>query len=311
MIVRKRAVRLLLRAGLLVFLSTAVAGWALGHLDAIRIGRYEIEFDESSGEDSDGDGKVDKVSYYLRDSLVLTAWDEDGNGKAELWFIYDEEEYLVQEVADTDGDGRPDEFTRMSRDEKVVEVEAGAEAEEFIDLKKGSESGGAKNAAASAKVVRVIFEDDFNTEGGGHGLLNYRGFKNWEVTEGEVDLLGHGFWDYFPDHGLFIDMDGTQRPKEQARAGTLRAKKWFSLSPGTYRLSFDVAGNPHTGPNTLSVSMGELFSEDICVKKNAPFVTVMRLINVRSATRVRLEFRHHGGDWDGMIMDNVRLEQVQ
>lgn len=311
MLSRKSAVRLQVIACLLAFSLLAVAGQASDLPDVIRVGKYEIKFDESTGEDTDGDGATDKISYFLDGSLVLTACDENGNGKADLWFVYDDEEYLIMEVCDLDGDGEPDEFTRLSREEEVVEITAAVEEEVPTDSKRATESKTGKDSAASAKVAEVVFEDDFNAEGGGRALNNYRDFKNWVVTEGEVDLLGHGYWDFYPDYGLYIDMDGTQRPKETAKAGTLESKQRFKLSPGTYRLSFDVAGNPLSGPNTLSVSLGVLYGEDIIIKKEAPFVTIMRLISVPSASEARLVFSHHGGDWEGILLDNVKLERVK
>ena len=37
----------------------------------------------------------------------------------------------------------------------------------------------------------VIFEDNFDSENGGVGALNYNGFDNWSVASGTVDLIGN------------------------------------------------------------------------------------------------------------------------
>jgi len=67
----------------------------------------------------------------------------------------------------------------------------------------------------------VLYFDDFNAEHGGAGTLNFTGFsKGWAVTKGSVDLIGNGFYDFFPGNGLFIDLDGTT-----GHAGTLTSTR--------------------------------------------------------------------------------------
>ena len=51
----------------------------------------------------------------------------------------------------------------------------------------------------------VIFSDNFNAENGGTGVLNYNSFNNWTVTDGTVDLIGNGFFDFYPGNGLYVD----------------------------------------------------------------------------------------------------------
>src|SRR5579862_1829881 len=63
--------------------------------------------------------------------------------------------------------------------------------------------------AAHAQVY--LLNDNFNTENGGVGQLNYTGFDNWNVS-GAVDLIGNGFFDFYPGNGLYVDMNGSPGP---------------------------------------------------------------------------------------------------
>jgi len=87
------------------------------------LGKYRIVYDEVFEDDTDGDGINDRTSYYKQGTLVLTAWDTDRDGKDDLWFRFDSEEYLDLEVSDLNGDGRPDEFVHINRNEIITKVE--------------------------------------------------------------------------------------------------------------------------------------------------------------------------------------------
>ena len=64
-------------------------------------------------------------------------------------------------------------------------------------------------AFIGAASATPIFEDNFDSENGGNGVTNYTGFINWTVTDGTVDLIGNGYFDFFPGNGLYVDMDGS------------------------------------------------------------------------------------------------------
>jgi len=154
-------------------------------------------------------------------------------------------------------------------------------------------------------VASVLFEDTFESENGRKGQLNYTGFKNWDVIQGSVDLIGRGFWDYFPDHGLHVDLDGTT-----GKAGTLSSKKIFRLEQGSYRLEFDLAGNPLSGPNTVTVRLGRVYNEVFTLGKKEPFRKITRNISVSTMEDTRLVFQHAGGDDQGLFLDNIRLSRL-
>ncbi|MFC2164276.1 tetratricopeptide repeat protein, partial [Acidobacteriota bacterium] len=151
----------------------------------------------------------------------------------------------------------------------------------------------------------VIFIDDFNSENSGQGKLNYRGFENWEVASGGVDLIGNGFWDFHPDHGLHLDLDGSVN-----KAGTLQSKTKFKLLPGIYTLEFDLAGNFQRTTNSVRVSMGDLYNEEFTLRATDPFRRIKKEIKVSSPMEARLVFQHEGGDNFGLLLDNVRLTKT-
>jgi hypothetical protein len=154
-------------------------------------------------------------------------------------------------------------------------------------------------------VALVLLEDNFESENGRKPQLNYVGFKNWDVIQGSVDLIGRGFWDYFPDHGLYIDLDGTTR-----QAGTLSSKKIFRLEPGIYQLEFDLAGNPLSGPNAVNVRLGRVYNEVFTLSQKEPFRKITRQISVSATEECKLVFQHAGGDNEGLFLDNIRLVRL-
>lgn len=163
------------------------------------------------------------------------------------------------------------------------------------------------NAPASAA---VIFMDDFNTENGGTGVLNYNGFANWTVSGGTVDLIGNGFFDFLPGNGLFVDMDGST-----GNAGGIETNFSFNLLPGTlYTLSFDLAGNHRNMAAesvTVEVGGGSVFSEIFSLGQNDPFTNISRQFSVGALTSATISFIGAGGDNVGMLLDNVMLATVE
>ena len=153
----------------------------------------------------------------------------------------------------------------------------------------------------------IMFQDDFNAENGGSGVLNFNGFVNWMVLDGTVDLIGNGYFDFLPGNGLYVDLDGSTND-----AGMLVSIPLFVLEPGfEYTLSFDLAGNQRNdSPEmvTVQVAMGNVFSEDFSLSKTDPFTTFERTFSVADFDLVDLSFQGLGGDNIGMLLDNVVLE---
>ncbi len=154
----------------------------------------------------------------------------------------------------------------------------------------------------------VLLADDFDHENGGAGMLDYAAFAHWTVDEGTVDLLGEGLYDFHPDAGLYLDLDGSRDA-----GGTLVSKEAFALTSGRYRLEFDLAGHPFSGPETVTVALGEVFTEDFSLPHDPDFTGfehMVRDIVVETETEARLSFGQHGGDNVGVLLDGVRLSRL-
>ncbi|NLS93988.1 MAG: PEP-CTERM sorting domain-containing protein [Planctomycetaceae bacterium] len=157
-------------------------------------------------------------------------------------------------------------------------------------------------------VEGAIFSDNFNTENGGVGVLNYIGFANWTVADGTVDLIGNGYFDYQPGYGLYVDMDGSTN-----NAGKMISSVTINLVPGVYTLSFDLAGNQRntSGDQVVAqVNMGVLLDKTYSLSKTAPFQTFTEMITVSAASSVQITFEGIGSDNMGMLLDNVKLENA-
>ena len=84
----------------------------------------------------------------------------------------------------------------------------------------------------------TLLNDTFDNENGGNGQLNFSNFTNWNVTDGTVDLLGNGFFDFYQGNGLYLDLDGST-----SNAATLTSSDIFSFSQNdSVTLTFDLAG---------------------------------------------------------------------
>ncbi len=152
----------------------------------------------------------------------------------------------------------------------------------------------------------ILLEDNFNTENGGSGALNYNSFANWDVTGGTVDLIGNGYYDYRPGNGLYVDLDGSSW-----NAGRLESKTTFALSPGTYELRYDIAGSQRGDTNFVTIGLGSVFSTISGALSDAPFLSITNTFPVTSPTNGKIFFDHFGGDNVGLLLDNVKLTYVE
>ena len=152
----------------------------------------------------------------------------------------------------------------------------------------------------------VIFEDTFDAEHGGTGILNYNGFANWTVTDGTVDLIGNGYYDFLTGNGLYVDMDGST-----GNAGKMTTT--LSLDPGNYVLQFELAGN-HRNRSTeqvdVAVDLGNLFTQSYSLAQNDPFTLFTEYFTVGAAGSYSLSFEGLFGDNVGMLLDDVKLSKL-
>jgi hypothetical protein len=168
---------------------------------------------------------------------------------------------------------------------------------------------------AKAGAATILF-DNFDSENGGQGLLNYTGFANFTVIGGTVDLIGDTpsgtpLFDVAPGNGLYVDLDGSTNDP-----GALTS---FSivLAPGDYTLSFDLAGNHrNTSNDTVTFGLlapGALVLDSFTLAGFDPFGTHTYDFSTSGGT-LFFAFQNNGTAGSsgniGALLDNVRLESV-
>ena len=146
-----------------------------------------------------------------------------------------------------------------------------------------------------------IFMETFDSEHGGianTGTLNYSNFTNW-ITDRTVDLIGNGYYDFYPGHGLYVDLDGST-----ADSGGLTSK--ITIGPGLYTLSFQLGGSQRGDVNTVDVSLGNYF-ETFVLAAIDPLTTYVRTVTVLSPDQLVFQ-QTNRGDNLGAILDDVKVD---
>ena len=148
----------------------------------------------------------------------------------------------------------------------------------------------------------VLLSDNFNSENGGVGTTNYTGFANWSVTSGSVDLIGNGFFDFYPGNGLYIDLDGSTNQPGQLTSH-------LTFAPGSYVLTFDLGGNARGDVNkTTDITLGN-FSTSLTLASASPYQLYTYTFTTTGGNLVFTDLP--GGDQDiGNILDNVTVSST-
>lgn len=113
----------------------------------------------------------------------------------------------------------------------------------------------------------VVIVDDFNDENGGVAFEQFTGFKNWNVTGGNMDLYGNGSsFDPFPSAKLLVDTRGNS-----AVDCVLESKSTFSFQAGvTYYLKYKMAGTQRGFAAQTTIEIGALFTGTSSIASAAP-----------------------------------------
>ena len=90
--------------------------------------------------------------------------------------------------------------------------------------------------------------------------------------------------------------------------GRLESRQILNLAPGTYTLSFNLAGSHQGGANAVAVSLGTAYAESFNLASTDPFTAVTRTITVGGATAGILAFDQSGSG--GALLDDVSLTQA-
>lgn len=147
------------------------------------------------------------------------------------------------------------------------------------------------------------FSDNFNSENGGVGELNYNSFANWTVANassqgGTVDLVGNGFFDFYPGNGLYVDLDGTGN----GVPGLLTTKQTFAA--GTYTLSFDLAGSARGVDEDVVVNFGA-FSQTYFLPSSQGFTLFTQTVTLTAPAQLSFQNVQPGNV--GALLDNVSV----
>jgi hypothetical protein len=156
--------------------------------------------------------------------------------------------------------------------------------------------------AVTPSQAAYIFEDDFDAGNSGVGVLNYTGFAKWTVSGGTVDLIGNGYFDFYPGNGLYVDLDGST-----GQAGTMSTNMIFSA--GTYEIEFDLGNSPYGNPNEVVISLGfGSWSTNVTRTPGDGLDEYSFIVTTNQAGP--LTFRNLGGDNIGAILDCVEVTAV-
>jgi hypothetical protein len=60
---------------------------------------------------------------------------------------------------------------------------------------------------STSSFAATVFSDDFNTDSLALNQTSFLG--GWTVSSGTVDLIGTGFFDFYPGNGHYVDLDGS------------------------------------------------------------------------------------------------------
>lgn len=157
---------------------------------------------------------------------------------------------------------------------------------------------------------QVVLEDDFDSENSGRGSLRHRGFAKWLVPIGEVDLVGNGFHDACPGHGLYVDLGGTGAEEPARTVGMLQLRQTLKLAAGRYRVSFDMAGSRNTKVAVRVGRLGSVYKGSFVGGEETVFERKAAEFTVGEGGGHRLTFASEGPELS-VLIDNIKLERLQ
>lgn len=149
--------------------------------------------------------------------------------------------------------------------------------------------------------------------------LHYSSFLNFEVIQGQVNLLGPGLMDFLPENGLYVELAGA------TTKGLIRTIDPISIVSGrTYRINFALAGNQRVslagqGVKVFVREVGandadpNIFEQVIFPAYDADFQEFGFSFIPLSDAFVRLNFEQLGTSATpsaGNLLDHVRFEDT-
>lgn len=148
----------------------------------------------------------------------------------------------------------------------------------------------------SGAQAAVLFSDNFDSNATSLNVVP----AGWTVSNGTVDIIGNGFFDFYPGNGAYIDLDGSTND-----AGALSQS--FSLTGGvTYNASFTLGGSTRGDSNVVDVSFGSA-SQSFALASNDPLALFTLGFTPAADGSYALTFANQGGDSFGAILLNVGI----
>jgi hypothetical protein len=159
------------------------------------------------------------------------------------------------------------------------------------------------NLCGSAQAT-VFFADNFNSY---PTMLNWVPPANWSVPgPGAVDLIGNTgsgpLFDLYPGNGGYVDLNGSNNIP-----GTLQTLQ--SFAPGSYTLTFDLAGNARGDVSKTTVITLGNFTQSITLASSDPYQLRSFTFTTTGGSLVFSDLA--GGNPNiGNIVDNVALSSA-
>jgi len=153
--------------------------------------------------------------------------------------------------------------------------------------------------ATTAAHAAPLLADNFDSYAQGLDATSLG--SKWIVTNtGDVDVIGTGFYDFFPGNGNYIDLGGSN--------GTFgQFSSTQSFAPGTYTLSFALGGTSRGDNDTTTITLGD-WSTSIALLSGASLANHSYTF---TTTGGQLSFLDTGANGNvGNILDNVALTAV-
>ncbi len=146
----------------------------------------------------------------------------------------------------------------------------------------------------------AIFSDDFDQNSSALNQIP----SGWSINNGgTVDICGPGFFDFLPNNGRYVDLDGSS-----SQAGLL--SRSVVLNAGsTYTLAFYLAGSQRGSTENVHVSFGTA-SKVVTVQSSDPFRRNTLNFTPTTTGIYNLSFLNEGGDSMGALLDSVEVRKA-
>lgn len=159
---------------------------------------------------------------------------------------------------------------------------------------------------AAVSHAATILNDNFDSNP--FSMLNTTP-TGWSVVNGTVDIVANGGFGItcLGNTGSCIDLDGSTMD-----AGELSFNTAFTLNAGTtYTLTYWLSGSQRGDTNTVAVTFGGATNTHTLASDVAFTQFSIVVSPLLSLTNQKITFSNSGGDYFGLLLDNVQLDSVQ